>query len=625
MKRCLMLLALLALAGGCRQNASCRPGTLFITLTFDGATAGADTLHVTLTDSQGALNAETKYQSGSTLQVDFPSGRYLPGESVTLLVIAQKGGVELARVEKDGLVLPKSCAAVKLAFGANDDLGVGDLSTGDGISPADLTGVDLAGADLLPPRFANGAPCMSGPECVSNFCVDGLCCNVACDQQCEACDVDTFGGQCVPVVSGQPHGARPGCAGVDGGAGVCGGTCSPAARNACSYPGPATTCSAQTCVGSTKYLASVCDQAGNCLPAEQRTCPMSCIAGGNDCMGACMSDGDCAANPAGHFCDAGVCTPMKPRGHTCAAASECTSGSCADGVCCNNDCTGSCDACAESGSVGTCVKVVGAVRTASPPPTRAACVGSGACAGSCNGTSDACVNPGNSTGCNSQSCTSGVLTPVGECDGNGGCTQTPSACNTNFCNGTACGPCANDPQCGTGNWCNTSANGGTCQTQVANGGSCIAGQNDQCANGNCASNGICCASACGGSVPACSVAGTGCVCSGSSCGGGNVCLANGTCCTPACNGSACGGSDSCGGTCGCSGATPVCSSGTCICSGSSCGAGVSCYNNHCCHPNCGAMICGSDGCGGSCGAGCPTGKKCCVDLNSCIPNATTCE
>ena len=42
------------------------------------------------------------------------------------------------------------------------------------------------------------------------------------------------------------------------------------------------------------------------------------------------------------------------NGQPCSMATDCASGQCADGVCCNVDCSGRCRACNLAGSVGTC-------------------------------------------------------------------------------------------------------------------------------------------------------------------------------------------------------------------------------------------------------------------------------
>jgi hypothetical protein len=76
--------------------------------------------------------------------------------------------------------------------------------------------------------------------------------------------------------------------------------------------------------------------------------------GGNVCDGSgmcieCLGDGDCLANES---CSSNVC--LSADGQGCSAASECASGNCADGVCCNTPCTGACRGCIAGGMVGTC-------------------------------------------------------------------------------------------------------------------------------------------------------------------------------------------------------------------------------------------------------------------------------
>jgi hypothetical protein len=532
----LVLTALLA-GAGCRSTATCRPNSLFVKLKFGTDAAQADALEVTLTVDGKDFVATTAYKGGETLEVTFPKGKYVAGEKVRLLLVAERHGQELARVSRDDLILPASCAAVQLSIGHID----GGLE--------------------------NGAACSSGDQCKSTFCVDHFCCNSQCAGQCEACDVGSSEGQCVAVSSGLPHGSRPACAGQGS---SCAGTCTATARNACTYPGPSVTCSDQSCTGNTKYLASGCDQAGGCRTQETLTCPQGCD--GNDCVGACQGDNDCG-DPSFPYCDRGVCTAGKPRGRDCANGSECNSTFCADGFCCDTACDGQCESCAESGNIGTCVFRVGEVVTGHTP-SRTACAGTAECLGSCNGTSKSCNYPDSSITCGAETCSNGKLLHIGACDAAGGCPQPMEDCPNGACdsqNPNVCGPCMSDQDCGNTRWCDT----GTCVPQRDLGGSCTSV--NQCASGFCVSSvggggKICCASSCSGEMPNCSSDGINCACSATSCGSGKVCNStNLTCCTPSCP--ICvkfsGTSNGCGGTCGVN-----CSSGFCCgsdpCSSISC-------------------------------------------------------
>jgi hypothetical protein len=101
---------------------------------------------------------------------------------------------------------------------------------------------------------ANGARCQTAGECTSQRCVDGYCCNDACQGSCQACDVAGHLGACSPVPGGTPYGGRPSC----GGAGVCAGYCNNLASGQCFYPGPDRTCACPSGVSGT------CDAAGGC-------------------------------------------------------------------------------------------------------------------------------------------------------------------------------------------------------------------------------------------------------------------------------------------------------------------------------------------------------------------------
>jgi hypothetical protein len=115
-------------------------------------------------------------------------------------------------------------------------------------------------------------------------------------------------------------------------------------------------------------------------------------------------------------------------GAACSSASQCDSGYCVDGVCCENSCPGICDACNVGGEWGTCTRVP----NDTPCPDNDRCNGTETCqAGSCV--------PGDPLDCsNANKCTDDA------CDPASGCLFNPVA------NGTACSngnPCDGEESC----------------------------------------------------------------------------------------------------------------------------------------------------------------------------------
>jgi hypothetical protein len=136
----------------------------------------------------------------------------------------------------------------------------------------------------------DGALCgTNNAVCISGNCADGRCCNAPCQGACESCDANP--GTCTAFPAGDP------------GLPVCG---------------------AFTCNGAS----------GNC--------PTSC-------PGAPTVQTGCATT---HYCVAGLCTPRKGLGDGCFDGLECGTGFCVDGVCCDTQCGGACDAC--NIALGTC-------------------------------------------------------------------------------------------------------------------------------------------------------------------------------------------------------------------------------------------------------------------------------
>src|SRR6185369_14054860 len=80
--------------------------------------------------------------------------------------------------------------------------------------------------------------------------------------------------------------------------------------------------------------------------------------------------GGCNATQA---CD-GMANCKKVTGQTCSQLTDCVSGQCQDGYCCNSSCTGACAACNVAGSLGSCTNVPSGQQTG-------ACSGTQACDG----------------------------------------------------------------------------------------------------------------------------------------------------------------------------------------------------------------------------------------------------
>src|SRR4029079_16487963 len=95
----------------------------------------------------------------------------------------------------------------------------------------------------------NGSKCTQASECTSKLCVDGRCCNSSCNGQCEACDVASMEGSCVPVV-GAPHKGGTPTRSACNGSGACQGTCGNGVASSCQFPTSNTPCGTPSCVGT---------------------------------------------------------------------------------------------------------------------------------------------------------------------------------------------------------------------------------------------------------------------------------------------------------------------------------------------------------------------------------------
>ncbi|MBI5533374.1 MAG: hypothetical protein HY898_11710 [Deltaproteobacteria bacterium] len=371
------------------------------------------------------------------------------------------------------------------------------------------------------PKKINGGTCSYADMCQSGQCVDGVCCNVACAGQCQACDVTGSVGTCVPV-TGKPHGSRPLCL-TDGTA--CGGACNGVLLTACSYPGNTQQCRAPSCNNNVAILAASCAGNGFCPAFQTQACaPFTCS--GTQCGGNCTIDTDCSS---GSYCSAGICKPKVDAGQPCSAPNQCKSNYCVDSYCCNGPCVGQCEACDVQGKVGACSPVNG-----TPHGARPACATDGtACGGTCNGILSATCSYSTSQ-CRAPQCANEVATLAASCDGLGACPPVQlQTCTPFSCNGTQCGAgCVIDTDCAGGSYCSA----GVCHAKLNVGFAC--GGDNQCNSGYCV-DAVCCGGACVGQCEACDLTGQEGTCLpaiGAPHGARPACSSDGSVCAGTCDG-----------------------------------------------------------------------------------------
>ena len=391
-----------------------------------------------------------------------------------------------------------------------------------------------------------GSPCNADIECASDYCVDGVCCNNACEGDCENCNIAGQDGICSFHGNMTDPEDDCGTCKLCNGGGGCQATlsgfdskddCQYFASSTCQLNGycdgsgdcaqwdETTICVAQSCSGSTLSNTDFCNGAGTCLvTGTESCCPYICGAGIDACRSSCSSDGHCCA---GNYCHGASCVAKKADGGACADSNECTSGFCVDGYCCNEACDGDCRSCAVADAEGTCTN-----HSANADPEFECglcrvCNGSGGCksaikgtdaksqctqslesACGLNGTCDgaaACDYWNTETVCVDQVCNVSDLSAADYCDGSGVCDDSgdvsccPYACNAG---GSACRiGCSEDFHCCTDSYCNS----GNCTDKKAQGKSCS--EHNQCLSGFCV-DGYCCDGPCQLGCESCALADT---------------------------------------------------------------------------------------------------------------------
>jgi hypothetical protein len=224
-----------------------------------------------------------------------------------------------------------ACGGHPLAFDADagDDGGAGASLRPDaggagasgGAEAAAGTGGGSGGLNKKP-----GEPCVERIDCQSSFCVDGVCCNTACEGLCVSCASPDAPGTCVPVSDGIPD-PRGVCVTQD--VATCGTTGSCDGHGACAIEPANAVCAPATCMGATLIPPRSCDGLGTCLPAAQGVSCASLMCGGAvaQCLDNCPG-GDAICIPGSYCSGNEACAPRKASGVSCRSDHECSSGKC---------------------------------------------------------------------------------------------------------------------------------------------------------------------------------------------------------------------------------------------------------------------------------------------------------
>lgn len=307
---------------------------------------------------------------------------------------------------------------------------------------------------------ALGKKCSGGKECYSEFCVQGVCCDTACNGLCMACDLAQSKGRCAPVPAGQDP--LNDCKTVDGQP-TCklDGTCD--GRGKCRQWPAGTMCAKAKCGGKGKdkvSLAKTCDGLGKCVGHGDVSCgDYLCDAKKLACFASCKDAKQCSKGS----CKTGKCnTQKKPPGSACIAGGECAAGFCVDGVCCATACSAKCETCkltvttagVKTTLAGKCLPVPAGL----DPDTDCTTSPAAACGedGTCDG-AGSCAKWPAGTRCEAQSCNAGSLQAPKICDAQAKCVAVSSAtsCGDYSCLGTdACyGRCTANSHCAASKVC----------------------------------------------------------------------------------------------------------------------------------------------------------------------------
>ena len=142
--------------------------------------------------------------------------------------------------------------------------------------------------------------CVTSAVCVGvgRTCVDGYCCDSACNGPCETCNELKNEGTCLTAPEGPPPALRF----CEGASGECGLRCNGAAGDRCQVARSGSACGTESCDGNTVNKRGTCDGAGACSASTANCAPYACEV--NACRTSCRFDVDCST---GATCFGGEC------------------------------------------------------------------------------------------------------------------------------------------------------------------------------------------------------------------------------------------------------------------------------------------------------------------------------
>jgi hypothetical protein len=202
-----------------------------------------------------------------------------------------------------------------------------------------------------------GGACRDGAECVSNVCVDQVCCSDPCTGVCQRCDLPGWAGTCKPIAVGSDPDDE--CAAQA--ASTCGNTGACSGAGSCQLHPAGTICAPAGCADMITFTyADTCDGAGRCQDLGTKSCSPYRCAGSSGCFTSCYIDLQCEFPE--YACSPGQRCLLKDT-YPCTSGAQCLHGACCGtpfGYCRNpavdpNHCGACGTVCQPEGGTNTCV------------------------------------------------------------------------------------------------------------------------------------------------------------------------------------------------------------------------------------------------------------------------------